>query len=150
MIFFPSGFSTGQLLAVRPDARGLANDANVAWKLTRAVPQKPSLTLVGDTLFMVNDRGIASAVDAMTGEVIWTSRVRGEYSASPIAAAGRVYLFSEDGRTTVIAAAREFRILAESELGDGFMASPAVDGNAFILRSRSHLYRVEEAAVSTR
>lgn len=150
MIFYPSGFATGQLLAVRPDGRGLATEANVAWRLTRGVPQKPSLTLVGDLIFMVNDRGIVSAVNAGTGEVVWTSRIRGEYSASPLAAAGRVYFFSEDGRTTVIEAGREFKLLAESELGDGFMASPAVDGSALVLRSRSNLYRIEEPVVNPR
>lgn len=150
MIFYPSGFATGQLLAVRPDARGHATDASIAWKVTRGVPAKPSLTLVGDLIFMVNDRGIASAVEAKTGEVVWTWRVPGEYSASPVAAAGRVYLFNEAGATTVIDAGREFRIVASSQLGDGFMASPAVDGNAFIVRSRSHLYRIEEERRSTR
>jgi outer membrane protein assembly factor BamB len=143
MIFFPSGFATGQLLAIRPDSRGHATDANIVWKLMRGVPQKPSLLLIDDLLFMVNDRGIVSAVEAKTGEVAWTSRVTGEYSASPVTAAGRIYLFSEDGKTTVIEAGRQFKVLGESQLGDGFMASPAVDGDAFVLRSRSHLYRIE-------
>jgi outer membrane protein assembly factor BamB len=150
MIFYPSGFATGQLIALRPGGRGHVTEADIAWRLTRGVPQKPSLTLVGDLLFMVNDRGITSAVEARTGDVVWTSRVPGEYSASPVAAAGRVYLFSEDGRTTAIEAGREFRILGESRLGDGFMASPAVDGDAFVLRSRSHLYRIAEAGGGTR
>jgi outer membrane protein assembly factor BamB len=144
MIFYPSGFATGHLLAIRPDGRGHASDANIAWTVTRGVPAKPSLTLVGDLIFMVNDRGITSAVDAKTGEVAWTSRLPGEYSASPLAAGGRIYFFSEDGRTSVIEAGREFKIVATSQLGDGFMASPAVDGKALVLRSRSHLYRIEE------
>jgi len=144
MIFFPTGFPTGMVLAVRPDERGHATDANIVWKLTRGVPAKPSLLLVDDLLFLINDRGIASAVDAKTGEVVWTSRVTGEYSASPVYAAGRVYLFSEQGKTTVLEAGRAFKVLAENQLGDGFMASPAVDGKALILRSRTHLYRVEE------
>ncbi len=55
----------------------------------------------------------------------------------------RIYFFSEDGKTTVIEAGRAFKVLAENQLGDGFMASPAVDGNALILRSRTHLYRIE-------
>jgi outer membrane protein assembly factor BamB len=150
MIFYPSGFANPHLLALRPDTKGLVSDANVAWRVTRGVPQKPSLTLVGDLIFMVNDRGITSAVEATTGEIVWTGRIKGEYSASPLAAAGRVYFFSEDGRTTVIEAGREFKVLAENELGDGFMASPAVDGEALILRSRSHLYRIQERPVGTR
>ncbi len=150
MIFYPSGFATGQLIALRPDAQGHVSEANIAWRLTRGVPQKPSLTLLGDFLFMVNDRGIVSAVEAKTGQVVWTARVPGEYSASPVAAAGRVYLFSEDGLTTAIEAGREFKVLGQSRLGDGFMASPAVDGNAFVLRTRSYLYRIEGGGVSTR
>jgi outer membrane protein assembly factor BamB len=150
MIFAPSGFANGHLLAIRPDSLGHATDASVVWRLTRGVPSKPSVTLVNDLIFMVNDRGITSAVDAKSGEVVWTSRVAGEYSASPVTAAGRIYLFSEDGKTTVLDAGRAFKILAESQLGDGFMASPAIDGDAFILRSRTHLYRIEEPRASTR
>ena len=77
---------------------------------------------------MVNDAGIASAVDAKTGEVVWTARVGGTYSASPISAGGRVYFFSEDGKTTVIEAGREFKVAGREHLDDGFMASPAVSG----------------------
>ena len=144
MIFYPSGLANGHLIALRPDAKGRISDASIAWRVTRGVPSKPSLMLVNDLIFMVNDRGITSAVEAATGTVVWTNRIPGEYSASPIAAGNRVYFFSEDGRTTVIDAGREFKVLAENQLGDGFMASPAVDGNALILRSRTHLYRIEE------
>jgi len=143
MIFFPSGFAAGQVLAVRPDARGMATNASIVWRLKRSVPQKPSLLLVDDLIFMVNDSGIASLVDADTGQVVWAARLEGQYSASPIWAAGRIYVFNEDGKTTVLKAGRQPEILATNQLGDGFMASPAVHGNALILRSRTHLYRIE-------
>jgi len=145
MIFYPSGLANPHLIALKPDPDGRITDANIAWRVTRSVPQKPSLMLVDDLIFMVNDRGIVSAVEAKTGTIVWTNRIPGEYTASPIAAGGRVYFFSEDGRTTVIQAGREFKVLAENKLGDGFMASPAIDGNALILRSRTHLYRIEES-----
>jgi hypothetical protein len=93
---------------------------------------------------MVNDSGILSAVDARTGEIVGRGRIPGTYSASPVSAAGRMYLFSEDGKTTVIEASRQLKVLGESQLDEGFMASPAIDGNAFILRTRTHLYRIEE------
>lgn len=144
MVFVPTGFPRGQLLAIRPDGRGDVTETHVAWRLTRGVPNKPSVLLVGDLIFMINDGGIASAVDARTGEVVWTARAGGTYSASPLAAGGRIYLFSEDGKTTVIAAAREYKVLAENQLDEGFMASPAVAGDALILRTRTHLYRIEE------
>jgi hypothetical protein len=75
---------------------------------------------------------------------VWRERVPDSYSASPLAADGRIYFFNEDGRTTVIEAGREFKVLAESTLDDGFMASAAVDGRAFYLRTKSHLYRIEQ------
>jgi hypothetical protein len=76
--------------------------------------------------------------------VVWTARVGGNFSASPLLAGNRVYVFSEEGKTTVFEAGRTYTVLAENELEDGFMASPAVDGRALILRTRSHLYRIEE------
>ena len=139
----PYRFSKGELLAVRPDGRGDITATHVAWRLTRGVPNKPSVLLVDDLLFMTTDAGVASAVEARTGAVVWTGRIGGKYSASPVAADGRVYFFSEDGKTIVVEAGRTFKVLAENKLGDGFMASPAIAGKAFILRSRTHLYRVE-------
>jgi outer membrane protein assembly factor BamB len=144
LVFYPTGFPTGQLLAVRPDGRGDVTDTSVVWRLARGVPNKPSLLLIDDLIFMINDAGIASCVEAKTGAVVWTARVAGSYSASPVAVGNRIFLFSEEGKTTVIEAGRTFRVLAENQLDDGFMASPAVAGNAFIVRTRTHLYRLEE------
>jgi outer membrane protein assembly factor BamB len=146
MVFYPTGFPTGEVLAVRPDGKGHVTEARVIWRLGRAVPRKPSLLLVGDLIFMIGDSGIASCVEARTGAVVWTARAGGSYSASPVWAAGRVYLFSEEGKATVIEAGRRFKVLAENELDDGFMASPAVAGNALFLRTRTHVYRIEEMA----
>ena len=56
---------------------------------------------------------------------------------------GRIYFFSEEGTTIVIEAGRTFKVLAEKKLGEGFMASPAIAGKAFIVRSHTHLYRIE-------
>jgi outer membrane protein assembly factor BamB len=143
-VYVPSGFPRGTLLAIRPDGRGDVTASHVAWKATRAVPSKPSPVLAGDLLFTISDSGLASALDARTGQVVWTSRVGGNFSASPLRAGNRIYVFSEEGKTTVFEAGRTYTVLAENELEDGFMASPAVDGRALILRTRSHLYRIEE------
>ena len=143
LVFLPTGFPKGELLAVRPEGRGDITATHVAWRLTRGVPNKPSVLLVDDLLFMTTDAGVASAVEARTGEVVWTGRIGGKHSASPVAADGRVYFFSEEGATIVIEAGTTFKILAENKLGDGFMASPAIAGKAFIVRSHTHLYRIE-------
>jgi outer membrane protein assembly factor BamB len=144
LIYFPSGFATAQLLAIRPGGRGLVTDSHVAWRVRRSIPNKPSPVLKDGLLFMIHDGGTASCIDANTGAEIWQERVGGNYSASPLYADGRIYFFSEEGKTTVIEAGREFKKLAENQLGDGFLASPAVSGKALFLRSRTHLYRVEQ------
>jgi outer membrane protein assembly factor BamB len=145
LVFYPSGWSTGQLLAVRPDGRGDVSATHVVWRTTQGVAKKPSLLLSGDLLFMINDVGVATCMEAKTGALVWKARLPGEYSASPILSAGRIYFFSEDGLTTVVEAGREYKVLAENQLGDGFMASAAVAGDALFLRSRTHLYRIEAA-----
>ena len=145
MVFYPTGFDTPKLFAIRPDGTGDATATHVVWTFARSVPNKPSILLIGDLLYMINDVGIASAVEAKTGELVWQSRVGGTFSASPIAVNGRIYLFDEDGKTTVIEAGREFKALAENTLDNGFMASPAVAGNALYVRTRTDVYRIEEA-----
>ena len=91
---------------------------------------------------MVNDNGVVTCVEAKTGTEVWTGRVADTYSASPIAAGGRVYFFSEDGKATVIEAGRTFKVVAENTLDDGFMATPAIDGNALYVRTKSNLYKI--------
>lgn len=138
-----------KMLAVRPDGKGDVTDTHIDWTYGKTVPTRPSQLLVGDLLFMVNDDGIASCVDARTGEQKWQHRFGGNYSASPVYADGRIYFFSEDGHTPVIAPEAEYHELAENKLGDGFMASPAIVGRSLILRSRSHLYRVEDVSTAS-
>jgi outer membrane protein assembly factor BamB len=143
LVFYPSGFATGELLAVKPDGRGDVTSTHVVWRTNQGVPKKPSILLKDDLIFMINDVGIVTCLEAKTGTVVWKSRLRGTYSASPVLASGRVYVFDEDGKTTVIEAGREFKVLAENQLDDGFMASPAIAGRALFLRTRTHLYRIE-------
>ena len=144
LVFYPTGFPTGQLLAVRPDGKGNVTATHVVWKVARGVPTKPSLLLVGDLLFMIGDTGIATCLEARTGAEVWRARVGGTFSASPVLAGGRVYFFDEDGKTTVIEAGRAYKVLAENQLDEGFMASPAIDGEALILRTRTHVYAIEQ------
>lgn len=154
LIFAPSGWSSGQVMAIRPGKAGEVLDANttadpagqlkLAWKIKRAVPKKPSLLLVDDLLYWIDDGGVATCVEAKTGTQVWQERVGGNVSASPVFAAGKIYFFNEDGKATVIEAGREFKKVAESKLDEGFMATPAIAGNALYLRTKTHLYRVEK------
>ena len=109
LIFCQTGWSTGELLALRPGQPGEVIDANtpdagrqlkVVWQSKRNVPRKPGLLWVNDLIFTMDDGGIASCLNALTGEAYWRERVGGNHSASPLAANGRVYFFSEEGTAT--------------------------------------------------
>jgi outer membrane protein assembly factor BamB len=143
-VFYPTGFPAGELVAVRLASRDDIKGPQVAWRFARGAPEKPSLVLAGDLIIMVDDGGISTALHAKTGEMVWRARVGGTHSASPLLASGRVYFFDEDGKTTVIEAGPTFRVLAENQLDEGFMASPAAAGRALFLRTRTHLYSIAE------
>lgn len=147
MIFYPTGFSNGQLYAVRTGGNGLITDTHVAWRVKRGASNKPSILLIDDLVYMIGDTGIATCVEAKTGNIAWQQRIGGEYSASPVYADGKIWMFSEDGKTTVIKPGRTFEKLAENNLDDGFLASPAIAGKAFYLRTRTHLYRIEKTSI---
>ena len=143
MVFVCTGLSKGQLWAIKPGGSGVVTDSRVVWKVTRNVPTRPSPVVVGDLLFMIDDGGIATCLEAKTGTEVWRERLEGNYSSSPIVGAGRIYFTNQEGKTSVVEASRQFKVVATNFLDDGFMASPAVYGKALYLRTKSHLYRIE-------
>lgn len=144
LLYVSTGFNKAQLWAIKPDGQGDVTNTHVAWKYLKGVPNKPTPMILGKELFMVSDDGIVTCLDALTGEEIWKERIGGAYSASPLYVEGRLYLFSHTGEIVVLQPGRELKILAKSTLGDGFMASPAVVDDALILRSKTHLYRIQK------
>ena len=146
LVYISSADGPHPLVAVRPTGTGDISN-NIVWKSNKAIPKRPSQILVGDLLFMMNDGGVASCMDALTGNVLWSKRLPGEYWSSPLVANGMIYCFSQKGEIPVFKAAREFEIVAENKLDDGFNASPAVAGESLILRSKTHLYRIENPAL---
>ena len=141
LVYIATGFQQPSLLAVRADGAGDVTKTHVAWTLTRAAPLTPSPLLVGDELFIVNDGGIASCLDAKTGATHWMQRLGGGFSASPVYADGRIYFLSEEGTSTVLAPGREFRKLAASTLDGAILASMAVSERSIFIRTSTHLYR---------
>jgi len=144
LLYVITDYERPELWAVSPDGRGDVTETRVAWKVTKDMPATASLLLVGDLLYLVNDQGFALCLEAETGNVVWRERLKGKHSASPIFGAGRLYFFSEKNLTTVLEPGREFKVLAENQLDDRVMATPAVVGDALLLRTKTHLYRLEE------
>jgi len=104
------------------------------------VPEIPSPLLVGNLMFWINNGGGVFCLEAKNGSMVWRERIRGDYWASPVYAAGKIYFFSKEGKVSVISAAREYQLLSENEFDASFIASGAVAGNNIILRSLTHLY----------
>ena len=142
-VYIATGFMRAQLYAVDFTGEGDVTDDAVAWKWRRNVPKMPTPLLLGDRIIMVDDNGYATCLDTATGEAVWRHRLGGEHCSTPLCVDDRIYFFDREGRTVVLARADEYRVLAENQLDDGFMASPAVVGDAFLLRSKTHLYRIE-------
>jgi outer membrane protein assembly factor BamB len=139
LVFLTSGH-TKNLLAVREGGTGMLGKAEIVWQTNRDVPSRPSVLLVNDLLLMVSDGGIASCLEAKTGKLLWTERLGAPCSASPINAEGRVYAADENGKVSVFAADRKFKLLAANKIDAGCMASPAAVGDALYLRTKTHLY----------
>jgi len=145
LAYVATGRGNAELWAMRLDGHGDVTDTHVAWKVSgKIVPEEPSPILAGDLLYLISNDGLATCLDANSGEQIWSERLGGNYMASPIYDGSRLYFFSTQGKSVVLRAGRTFEILATNKLDAGMMASPAVAGKALFLRTKTHLYRIEK------
>jgi outer membrane protein assembly factor BamB len=143
-VYLSSGFGKAEMLAVDPTGSGDVTSTHIVWSEPKTMPSKPAPLLIDGLLYVFNDRGVATCMEAATGEVIWQERIGGNYSASPVFADGRVYVFSEGGEATVLQPGRQFRQIGKNSLDEGCLASPAVADGALFVRTRTHLYRIDE------
>jgi outer membrane protein assembly factor BamB len=141
LVFICTGYDKASLLAIDPSGTGDVTETHVRWQRDKRVPLTPSLLAVGEELYLVDDNGIVTCLDARTGREHWAERLTGNYSASPVLAAGRIYIVSEEGLVTVLEPGRRFRRLAESDLDERVLASPAPVAGGFLVRTAGNLYR---------
>jgi outer membrane protein assembly factor BamB len=126
--------------AVRPGGRGDVSDSHVEWTSARGNPYVPSAILVDDYYYLVDDHGVATCLDAQTGQQAWRKRLGGDFTASPVAADGRIYFTNETGSTLVIRAGGSYEELTRNEIGEPVYASPAISGGRFFLRTANRLW----------
>jgi outer membrane protein assembly factor BamB len=143
IVYVATAFGGTRLLAVRVDGRGDVTDTHVAWEQRRHIPKMSSPLLVGGELYVVSDRGVASCLDAHTGEICWSERLGESHLASPLYADGRIYFCGEEGTTTVIEPGRQLVRVAENGVAGRILASPAAVDRSLFLRTATHLYRIE-------
>jgi len=127
--------------ALRP-GRGDLTD-KLAWKQTRGLPYVPSPLFYENRIYLVKDGGMVSCYDADTGEPVYLQeRVgpTGTYYSSPIAADGRIYMASVDGKITVFQTGPKPNVAAQTDLGERLVATPAIVGDSIYYRTQGHLW----------
>ncbi|MCI0337553.1 MAG: PQQ-binding-like beta-propeller repeat protein [Acidobacteria bacterium] len=126
----------------RPGDAGDLKESNLVWEQRKGMPKVPSMIYVKPYLFAITDGGVATCMKAETGELLWQERIGGNFSASPVAAEGRIYFVGDNGETTIIKAAPEFTVLAKNPLGESVQASPAVSQGQLFIRTERHLFAI--------
>ena len=139
ILYTSRGYRSGPYMAIRTGGRGDVSKSHVQWSVPTGAPYVSSLVYYDGLVYMANDAGIVTAVDASTGEKVWQQRVEGIFTASPVAADGKVYLLSETGDAIVLRAGRQPLVLERNALGQRMVASPAVSNGQFFIRTDDHL-----------
>jgi outer membrane protein assembly factor BamB len=146
LIYVCTGYMKPQLWAIKPGGTGDVSATHVVWKFDRQVPANPSPILIDKQIYMVNNTGVLTCLDALTGRPIYVERIGGNFSASPLFADGKLYLASEEGVTTVLQPGTKFEKIAANELTGAHMASPVPVGQSLLLRTDRAIYRIAHQA----
>ncbi|MGD9635275.1 MAG: PQQ-binding-like beta-propeller repeat protein [Pirellulales bacterium] len=134
-----SGNNGLHLIALRPGENGAPPEE--AYRLRQGVPNIPTPIVAGDMLLLWHDRGTVTCLDAVTGEQHWRKRVSGMFHSSPVRIGNRIFGLSREGEVVVLAAEKEYQLIARNDLGERCQATPAVaDGKIF--------YRTEESLIA--
>jgi outer membrane protein assembly factor BamB len=142
VLYMSRGYRSGPYMAIRPGGRGDISASHVVWQINTGAPYISSLVYDAGLLYMANDVGAITAIDATTGQKVWQERVDGIFSASPVAADGKIYFVSETGETIVLRGGREPRVIAKNDIGERLIASPALSNGQIFLRSDGQLFCV--------
>jgi outer membrane protein assembly factor BamB len=152
LIYITGGYPPGRpMYAFRPGAvgdislkSGEDKNAFVAWTTSKGSPYTPTPIIYGDLFYVLADNGVLSAYDAKTGENLYQQRLPSSFSASPVAADGKLYLSSEDGDVFVVKAGRQYELLSRNTMGQPLMATPALSEAMLIIRAENTLYALGE------
>ncbi|MHB1033100.1 MAG: outer membrane protein assembly factor BamB family protein [Pirellulales bacterium] len=137
---YGAGVRGDRFVAVRPGSREKGIEPTLACEVTRSAPLVPTPLVHGDRLYLFCDDGVASCLNAATGQEIWRGRAGGWFFSSPVCVEGRIYAVTKSGEVVVLAAADKFEVLARVPLGEPTYATPAVSGGVMYFRTNGHLF----------
>ena len=139
---FITAHETGKLFVICLD-RGAVTESRFMWRYQKSLPNTPSPLFYKDALYLMKEGGILTSLDPATGAVLKQGRLReapGDYYSSPVAADGKIFTISEEGKVTVLKAGGDWEVLATNDLDDICHATPAIAGGKIYLRTRNTLY----------
>lgn len=150
LIYITGGYPPGRAMyAFRPGAvgdislkPGQETNEFIAWQSSKGSPYTPTPIIYEDLLYICADNGVLSAYDAKTGTLIYQQRLPSSFSASPVAADGKLYLASQDGEVFVVKAGRKYELLATNPMGQALMATPAISDGLLIVRAEDYIYAI--------
>jgi outer membrane protein assembly factor BamB len=157
LVFVTSGYRPIQpIYAIRPGAngdvtlkKGIETNAAVAWSTTRGGPYMQTPIVYGDYLYVCTDWGLVTCYDAKTGKQVYRKSLGGEsYTASAVAADGRLYFTSEQGDVYVVKAGQQFEILAVNPLGEPCMSTPAIADGMLLVRTQHYVFGIGRREVT--
>ena len=157
LIYITGGYPAGRAMyAFRGGASGdislkSGEEKNgfLAWSNSKGSPYTPTPIIYGDLMYVLADNGVFSTYDAKTGELVYQQRLPTSFSASPIAADGKLYLASEDGDVFVVKAGRKYELVSKNTMGQPLMATPALSPGMLILRGENAIYAIGERKAAT-
>jgi len=135
--------ATNSLMAVKIGGHGDVSATAVEWKFHKSIPQLPSVVKYRGVIYMINDSGVLTTLDAKTGEVFKQARLRNvsdKYYASPVASDGKIYFASQSGTVAVLKAGGDQEMLAANKIDEDIYATPAIADGRIYLRTVSFLY----------
>jgi len=143
LIYSASG-RNGIILAIRPGGKGDITRTHLRWLNERGGPHVPSPVYYQGRLHLVSDMGVAMCLEAASGDIVWQERLKGRFSMSPIIAGDKLILINEKGLAYILQAGETLSILAQNDLGEETLATPAVLGGRIYIRTASNLYCISE------
>jgi len=145
MALINTGLGKPHLLGLRLDDKlaGDVTSTHIEWDIFKRIPGRCSPVVLGRKAYFTSESGILSCLDCDKGEVEAYSALKTAFSASAVLADDHLYLADEKGKTFVVKPGPELAVIATNQLDDGCMASPALDGKSLYLRTKTHVYRIE-------